>query len=76
MLTLYTSVSILEEVDRRRDKTSRSEFSSVILEAGLSDEEKITIMASVALSGTRLPTRNPQAASKDIPPIQKGGCVT
>ena len=65
MLTLYTPVRISsEEIDKRRGKMSRSEFSSVILEAGLSDEEKI-IMASVALSGTKLPTRNPRAASKD-----------
>jgi hypothetical protein len=65
ILTPYTPVRIsLKEIDRRRGKMSRSEFSSAILEAGQSDEEKIIIVTSVALSGTKLPTRNPRAASK------------
>ena len=71
---LYTPVWIsLEEIDDRlRGEMSRSEFSSTILEAGRrsddeEEEEKIiitTIMTSVALSGTKLPTRNPRTASE------------
>ena len=73
MLMLYTPVWIsLEEIDDRlRGEMSRSEFSRVILEAGLSDKEKI-IMASVALSGNRLPA-NPKQQHQSHN-LFKGGC--
>jgi hypothetical protein len=66
-LKLCTLVSILEEIDdRRRGKTSRGEFSSVILEGGLplSDQQEIKIMktASVAPSERGLPTDSPEVA--------------
>jgi len=74
MLRLYTPVGIsLEEIDRQGGKMSRkmsrSEFSSAILEAGRQGDEEekiITIATSVGPSGTKLPTRNPRAASKDM----------
>lgn len=56
MLTLYTPVSNLEEIDRRRGKRSKREFSSRILEAGLllRDHEKIIVTTSVVPSGEQV----------------------
>ena|SRR5919106_2787686 len=68
-LKLCTLVSILEEEEidgRRKGKTSRREFSNVMLEEGglpLSDQQEITIMTmSVVPSGKGLPTDSPEAA--------------
>ena len=66
MLTLHTSVSILEEIDRRRGKMLRSEFSRAIYEAGLlllSDQEKIIVMTSAVSSGSQATNQNPQTAT-------------
>jgi hypothetical protein len=66
MLTLETPVSILEEIDRLRGKMSRSEFSSVILEAGLllSYQEKIIVITSVVVpSGRQVTNKSPQTAA-------------
>lgn len=57
MLTLYTPVSILEEeIDGRRCKMSKREFSRRILEAGLllRDHEKIIVTTSVVSSGKQV----------------------
>jgi hypothetical protein len=57
MLTLHTPVSNLEEeIDRRRGKRSKREFSSAILEAGLllRDHEKIIVTTSVVPSGKQV----------------------
>jgi hypothetical protein len=66
ILTLYTSVSNLEEeIDRRRGKMSRSGLSSAILEAGLllSDQEKIIVMMSVVVpSGEQVTNQSPPPA--------------
>jgi hypothetical protein len=68
MLTLETPVSILEEIDRLRGKMSRSEFSSVILEAGLllSDQEKIIVITSVVPSGRQVTNQSPQTAAPEV----------
>jgi hypothetical protein len=64
-LKLCTLVSILEEEidDRRRGKTSRGEFSNVILEEvlPLSDQQEMKT-ASVVPSGKGLSTDSPEAA--------------
>lgn len=66
-LALYTPVKILEEEidDRRRDKRSKSEFSSVILEAGLlSYQEKIImLMTSVVPSGLKATNQTPRSVT-------------
>jgi hypothetical protein len=70
MLGLYAPVSILggeDEIDRRRGKTSRSEFSSVIFESGLlSDQEKIVIMMSVVPSGNQVSSQPRIATVKEV----------
>jgi hypothetical protein len=85
-LKLCTLVSILEEEgeidDRRRGKTSRAEFSNVILGGGglpLSDQQEIKIMkTSVVPSGLRATNQNPRAAPVAVeeatttPPTHRG----
>ena len=67
MLTLDTPVSNLEEeIDRRRGKRSKREFSSRILEAGLllRDHENIIITTSVVVpSGEQVTNQSPQTAA-------------
>ena len=66
MLTLDKPASIIEEeIDGRRCKMSKREFSNRTLEAGLllSDQEKILVMTSVAPSGARSPATSPRAAT-------------
>ena len=66
ILTLDTTVSNLEEeIDRRRGKRSKREFSRRILEAGLllRDQEKIIVTTSVVVpSGEQVTNQIPPAA--------------
>ena len=66
MLTLYSSVCILEEIDGRRDRMSKREFSSRTLEAGLplSDQEKIIVMTSVVPSGKQVSSQPRTGSSR------------
>jgi hypothetical protein len=64
MVTFGTPVSILEEIDGRRCKMSKREFSRRILEAGLllRDHENIIVTTSVVPSGLSGNQPSPRAA--------------
>ncbi len=69
ILTLDTPVSNLEEeIDGRRCKMSKREFSSRTLEAGLllSDQEKIIVMTSVVPSGKQVSSQPRTATVEEV----------